>query len=100
MLSAVTLCRALFMPHFHSCFSVVYFCSWSLQRISKLIIYSYYKNVGFRLTAFWFGLISGFSGTSPIFSITGPFWNVIFTSLPIMGVALLDKDMAYQVSLV
>ncbi|VDO03931.1 unnamed protein product [Rodentolepis nana] len=36
--------------------------AWSFNRITKVILYSFYKNVCLYVIQFWFGMISGFSG--------------------------------------
>eukprot|EP00741_Cyanophora_paradoxa_P007254 tig00001095_g7017.t1 len=65
---------------------------WAYHRVSKLILYCFYKNVCFALCQFWFAIQSGFSGQT-IFD-SGPYatYNVIFTSLPILVFAALDQD--------
>lgn len=62
--------------------------SWSYQRISNAILYSFYKNVALYMTQFWFVFLNGFSGQSLIESWTLTFYNVLFTVFPpfIMGV--------------
>lgn len=36
--------------------------AWSFNRITKVILYSFYKNICLYVIQFWFGMISGFSG--------------------------------------
>lgn len=36
--------------------------SWSFNRITKVILYSFYKNICLYLIQFWFAMVSGFSG--------------------------------------
>lgn len=62
--------------------------SWSYQRISNAILYSFYKNVCLYMTQFWYVFTNGFSGQSLMESWTLTFYNVIFTVFPpfIMGV--------------
>lgn len=62
--------------------------SWSYQRISNAILYSFYKNIALYMTQFWFVFVNGFSGQSLIESWTLTFYNVLFTVFPpfIMGV--------------
>lgn len=62
--------------------------SWSYQRISNAILYSFYKNICLYMTQFWYVFTNGFSGQSLMESWTLTFYNVIFTVLPpfIMGV--------------
>lgn len=65
---------------------------WSFQRVAKLINYSFYKNMAFALTQFWFACFTGFSGTTLHDSWHIALFNVIYTSLPIMFVAVFDRD--------
>ncbi|RKP32445.1 phospholipid-translocating P-type ATPase [Metschnikowia bicuspidata] len=62
--------------------------SWSYQRISNAILYSFYKNVCLYMTQFWYVFSNGFSGQSVMESWTLTFYNVLFTVYPpfIMGV--------------
>ena len=36
---------------------------WSYRRISKLVLYSFYKNTVLYLTQFWYVFLNAFSGT-------------------------------------
>ena len=62
--------------------------SWSYQRISNAILYSFYKNIALYMTQFWFVFVNAFSGQSIAESWTLTFYNVLFTVLPpiVMGV--------------
>lgn len=62
--------------------------SWSYQRISTAILYSFYKNIALYMTQFWFVFANAFSGQSIIESWTLTFYNVLFTVFPpfVMGV--------------
>eukprot|EP00760_Papus_ankaliazontas_P014969 PhM_4_TR16204/c0_g1_i1/m.42219/K14802/DRS2, ATP8A; phospholipid-transporting ATPase len=61
-------------------------------RISKLIPYSYYKNVSFALTNYWYQFFAGFSGQKFAEDNYTNFWNILFTAFPIMALAVFDKD--------
>ena len=65
---------------------------WSYERISKLILYSFYKNITIALTSIWFAIFSGWSAQLWYDAYAGSVYNIIFTSLPIMFVATLDRD--------
>eukprot|EP00761_Pharyngomonas_kirbyi_P011814 gb/GECH01011840.1/.p1 GENE.gb/GECH01011840.1/~~gb/GECH01011840.1/.p1 ORF type:complete len:1231 (+),score=299.55 gb/GECH01011840.1/:1-3693(+) len=69
---------------------------WSYRRISKLILYSFYKNIVLYLTQFWFVFFNGFSGTSIYDKWAIAMFNVIFTSLPILGLAIFDRDLSAE----
>lgn len=62
--------------------------SWSYQRISNAILYSFYKNVALYMVQFWFVFSNAYSGQSIIESWTLTFYNVLFTVFPpfVMGV--------------
>lgn len=67
---------------------------WSYRRISKLVLYSFYKNIVLYLTQFWFVIYNGFSGTSIHDKWTVAAFNVIFTAFPIMVLAVYDRDIS------
>ncbi len=48
---------------------------------------------------FWFQIFSAFSGSNPIDSVNLFMYNLIFTSLPIIVVAITDKDLKADVLL-
>jgi phospholipid-transporting ATPase len=62
--------------------------AWSYQRLSKLILYSFYKNIALYMTQFWFTFKNVFSGQVIYESWTITYYNVLFTVLPpiVMGV--------------
>ena len=62
--------------------------AWSYQRLSKLILFSFYKNITLYMTQFWYVFQNGFSGQVIFESWTISLYNVIFTVLPpiVMGV--------------
>ncbi|SCU84713.1 LANO_0C02168g1_1 [Lachancea nothofagi CBS 11611] len=62
--------------------------SWSYQRISQAILYSFYKNIALYMTQFWYVFTNAYSGQSLMESWTMTFYNVFFTVLPpfVMGV--------------
>eukprot|EP00002_Diphylleia_rotans_P016024 TRINITY_DN3113_c0_g1_i4.p1 TRINITY_DN3113_c0_g1~~TRINITY_DN3113_c0_g1_i4.p1 ORF type:complete len:1942 (-),score=331.27 TRINITY_DN3113_c0_g1_i4:158-5983(-) len=65
---------------------------WDYSRICKLILYSFYKNMTFVFTLFYFVFNNGFSGTTLYDSWLGAGWNVGWTLLPIIFVSILDQD--------
>jgi phospholipid-transporting ATPase len=72
---------------------------WNFTRLAGLINYSFYKNMAFALTQFWYACFSMFSGGTLHDSWHITFYNVIFTSLPIMFLAVLDQDVPASVAL-
>ncbi|KAK4705641.1 phospholipid-transporting ATPase, partial [Phenoliferia sp. Uapishka_3] len=65
--------------------------TWSYQRLSRLILYSFYKNIVLYMTGFWFSIQSSFSGQVLEESWTLTFYNVIFTVLPPFVLGVFDQ---------
>ncbi|GMM38548.1 aminophospholipid-translocating P4-type ATPase [Saccharomycopsis crataegensis] len=65
--------------------------SWSYQRISQAILYSFYKNIALYMTQFWYVFQNGFSGLSIVESWTLTFYNVIFTVFPPFVLGVFDQ---------
>ena len=63
-------------------------------RLSALICYMFYKNVLMSLGQFWLNFHSGFSGQKYYYEIGIQLYNVFFTSLPILALAVLDRDVS------
>lgn len=53
----------------------------------------------FASLLFWFQIFNGFSGSSPIDSINLLIFNLVYTSLPVMVVAVADQDLPAKVLL-
>jgi len=68
--------------------------TWSYERTSKLILYSFYKNIAVALTSIWFAFDSGFSAQLYYDAFAGSVYNIIFTSIPIMLLAVFDRDVS------
>jgi phospholipid-transporting ATPase len=66
----------------------------SYRRISKVILYSFYRNIFLYFTQFWFTFFNGFSGQSLYERWTLSMFNVLFTFYPIIVFGLLDKDVS------
>jgi len=65
---------------------------WAYIRMSKLLLYSFYKNMCFSLCEFWFIFYSGFSGQTIFTSWAIALFNSLFCFLPIFVHALFDQD--------
>jgi phospholipid-transporting ATPase len=65
--------------------------SWSYHRVSKVILYSFYKNVALFMTQFWYSFLNAFSGSSIYESWTLSFFNVIFTVAPPFIIGVFDQ---------
>ena len=53
----------------------------------------------YAVLIFWFQIFNGFSGSNPIDGINLLIFNLIYTSLPIMVVAVTDQDLRSDVLL-
>lgn len=71
--------------------------SWSYTRLSKMILYSFYKNITLYMTQFWFSFQSSFSGQVPFESWTLSLYNVVFTVLPPLVIGIFDQYLSARV---
>ncbi|KAF3480417.1 phospholipid-transporting ATPase 1 [Arthroderma uncinatum] len=65
--------------------------SWSYQRVSKVILYSFYKNIVLYMTQFWYAFENSFSGQVIYESWTLSLYNVLFTVLPPFAMGIFDQ---------
>jgi len=65
--------------------------AWSYQRVSKVILYSFYKNIAMFMTQFWYSFQNGFSGQIIYESWTLTFYNVFFTAAPPFVIGIFDQ---------
>eukprot|EP00656_Telonema_subtile_P056129 TRINITY_DN8904_c0_g1_i2.p1 TRINITY_DN8904_c0_g1~~TRINITY_DN8904_c0_g1_i2.p1 ORF type:complete len:937 (+),score=242.03 TRINITY_DN8904_c0_g1_i2:364-3174(+) len=65
----------------------------SYRRISKLILYFFYKNIVFNMPLYFFAITAGWSGQSMYESWSIMGYNTIFTALPVMCMSLMDQDL-------
>ncbi|KAI0166410.1 hypothetical protein GGR57DRAFT_25183 [Xylariaceae sp. FL1272] len=65
--------------------------AWSYHRISKTILFSFYKNIALYMTQFWYSFQNVFSGEIIYESWTLSFYNVFFTVLPPLVLGILDQ---------
>jgi phospholipid-translocating P-type ATPase (flippase) len=68
--------------------------SWSYSRISSLILYSFYKNIAIAVTQIWFAMYSGWSAQMFYDAYAGSAYNMVFTSFPILFVAIFNQDIS------
>lgn len=72
---------------------------WSYKRFSEMIPSFFYKNTIFSIALFWYGIYNNFDG-SYLFEFTYlMFYNLAFTSLPIIFLCVFDQDVSAKVSL-
>ncbi|VEU19547.1 DEKNAAC100038 [Brettanomyces naardenensis] len=65
--------------------------SWSYQRLSLSILYSFYKNITLYMCQFWFVFNNAFSGQSIVESWTLTMYNVVFLMLPPFVIGIFDQ---------
>jgi phospholipid-transporting ATPase len=68
---------------------------WDYRRLSKVVLYSFYKNVVITLAIFYYCALTGFSGTSLFESIVYSSYNIEL-ALPIIGIGIFDRDLKKQ----
>ena len=64
----------------------------SYRRISKVILYSFYKNIVLYIVQFWFAINNGWSGQTFFDRTTLTAYNIAWTLLPVVAVGVFDKD--------
>lgn len=65
--------------------------AWGYHRVSRVILYSFYKNVALFMTQFWYSFTNDFSGSSIYESWTLSFFNVLFTVAPPFIIGIFDQ---------
>ncbi|XP_006887000.1 PREDICTED: probable phospholipid-transporting ATPase FetA-like [Elephantulus edwardii] len=65
---------------------------WSYNRMCKFLNYFFYKNFAFTLVHFWYAFFSGFSAQAVYDTWFITFYNLIYTSLPVLALSLFDQD--------
>lgn len=65
--------------------------AWSYNRLTKLILYSFYKNICLYVIEFWFQILNGFSGQILFERWSIGLYNVIFTAAPPLAIGLFDR---------
>ncbi|XAR51264.1 Phospholipid-translocating ATPase [Bertholletia excelsa] len=67
---------------------------WCYRRISSMICYFFYKNIAFGFTLFFFEAYASFSGQAAYNDWYLSFYNVFFTSLPVIALGVFDQDVS------
>ncbi|XP_043343268.1 phospholipid-transporting ATPase FetA-like isoform X3 [Cervus elaphus] len=65
---------------------------WSYNRMCKFLSYFFYKNFAFTLVHVWYAFYSGFSAQTVYDTWFITFYNLVYTSLPVLGLSLFDQD--------
>ncbi|KAL5208973.1 hypothetical protein ABZP36_004596 [Zizania latifolia] len=66
---------------------------WNYQRMGYMILYNFYRNATFVFVLFWYVLYTGFTLTTAITEWSSVLYSVIYTAVPTIIVAILDKDL-------
>lgn len=72
---------------------------WTYRRLSRAIVYFFYKNMIPTLTILLYVVTTGFSGSALYNEMIISGYNLVFTSLPIVVFALLEQDVPAGLSL-
>lgn len=72
---------------------------WCYRRIAMMICYFFYKNIAFGFTLFWFEAYTSFSGQAAYNDWYMSFYNVFFTSLPVVALGVFDQDVSARLCL-
>ncbi|KAI3380647.1 hypothetical protein SNEBB_006271 [Seison nebaliae] len=71
---------------------------WSYRRLSKFLGYFFYKNFTMTLCNFCYAFYCGYTATNFYDSVFITVYNVIYTSLPVLAMGILDKDVSDEIS--
>ncbi|RPB27513.1 phospholipid-translocating P-type ATPase [Terfezia boudieri ATCC MYA-4762] len=72
---------------------------WSYHRLAEMVANFFYKNIVWTVALFWYQLYNSFDG-SYLFEYTYILlYNLLFTSVPIILMGILDQDVSDKVSL-
>ncbi|ORY37234.1 phospholipid-translocating P-type ATPase [Rhizoclosmatium globosum] len=64
---------------------------WAYDRLSKLVLYCFYKNITLYLIQFWFAFDNGFSGQTIFESWMQSCYNVMFTLCQPVALGIFDQ---------
>ncbi|XP_072567472.1 phospholipid-transporting ATPase IB isoform X3 [Paramormyrops kingsleyae] len=70
--------------------------AWSYTRVTKCILYCFYKNVVLYIIELWFAFVNGFSGQILFERWCIGLYNVIFTALPPFTLGIFDRPCSQQ----
>ncbi|DBA05055.1 TPA: hypothetical protein N0F65_000743 [Lagenidium giganteum] len=72
---------------------------WNYNRVAMLVCYTFYKNIVYCLSMFWYCMgLSAYSGSMLYSAFIQQGYNLFFTALPIMVYAVFDRDVPKQVA--
>eukprot|EP00124_Ichthyophonus_hoferi_P001420 Ihof_evm9s73 gene=Ihof_evmTU9s73 len=65
---------------------------WSYLRMCRFLSYFFYKNFCCTLCQLWFAIYSGWSAQTVYDAWFLSFYNIVFTSLPVMAAGIFEQD--------
>ena len=65
--------------------------AWNYSRVSKVVLYSFYKNICLYIIELWFALYNYWSGQVLFERWTIGMYNIFFTSVPPIAMGLFDQ---------
>ncbi|KAG2532372.1 hypothetical protein BBI17_003270 [Phytophthora kernoviae] len=68
--------------------------NYSYKRISKLILFSFMKNVALSMANFFYAMETMYSGLLMYFGIYFTLYNALFTTIPIVVIAMYNQDVS------
>uniref|UniRef100_A0A183BHR8 P-type phospholipid transporter n=1 Tax=Globodera pallida TaxID=36090 RepID=A0A183BHR8_GLOPA len=71
---------------------------WSYLRMCKFLRYFFYKNFAYTLPHFWYAFFCGFSAQTVYDPVLISMYNLCFTALPVLAMAIFDQDVDEQCS--
>ncbi|KAI8975574.1 hypothetical protein BDF20DRAFT_959906 [Mycotypha africana] len=72
---------------------------WSYLRISEMIMGFFFKNIVWSFVLFWYQCFCQFNGSMIYDYVLITLYNLVFTSLPIIAMAIWDQDLNASLSL-
>ncbi|XP_043218324.1 phospholipid-transporting ATPase ID-like isoform X2 [Amphibalanus amphitrite] len=72
---------------------------WSYYRMCKFLRYFFYKNFAFTLCHFWYSFFCGFSAQTVFDPMFIAVYNLFYTSMPVLALAVFDQDVKERQSL-
>ncbi|XP_064481329.1 probable phospholipid-transporting ATPase IA isoform X3 [Ornithodoros turicata] len=71
--------------------------AWNHNRMCRLILYSFHKNICLYVIELWFAALSGWSGQTLFERWTIGMYNVMFTAAPPLAIGLFDRTCSAEV---
>ncbi|KAJ7989300.1 hypothetical protein DPEC_G00318050 [Dallia pectoralis] len=65
--------------------------TWNYNRVSKCILYCFYKNIVLYIIEIWFAVVNGFSGQILFERWCIGLYNVIFTAMPPLALGIFER---------